>query len=202
MFVRLLRLPPDERARYDIGTLRHVLHTGAPCRPQVKHDMIDWFGPVIWEQYGSTETGVVAPCDTAEWLAHPGTVGRPFLSSEIRIFSTSGAPCPPGTPGEIYARVHGTRHVVPEQGLGVVGDASVALEPGPGAHDHPRGELAPAAWLVLRLGDQHPRSCGSRLKRRAAPGQAAAKHHHVIVGHGATYRRPGTVGPAPGKSDY
>jgi long-chain acyl-CoA synthetase len=60
MFVRLLRLPPDERARYDIGTLRHVLHTGAPCRPQVKHDMIDWLGPVIWEQYGSTETGVAA----------------------------------------------------------------------------------------------------------------------------------------------
>ena len=108
MFVRLLRLPPDERARYDISTLRHVLHTGAPCPPQVKHDMIDWFGPVIWEQYGSTETGVVALCDTAEWLAHPGTVGRPFLSSEIRIFSKSGAPCPPGTPGEIYGRMHGT----------------------------------------------------------------------------------------------
>jgi long-chain acyl-CoA synthetase len=108
MFVRLLRLPPDERARHDISTLRHVLHTGAPCPPRVKHDIIDWFGPVIWEQYGSTETGVVALCDTAEWLAHPGTVGRPFLSSEIRIFSKSGAPCPAGTPGEIYARMHGT----------------------------------------------------------------------------------------------
>jgi len=108
MFVRLLRLPAHERARYDISTLRHVLHTGAPCSPKVKHDMIDWFGPVIWEQYGSTETGVVALCDTAEWLAHPGTVGRPFLTSEIRIFSKSGAPCPPGTPGEIYARMRGT----------------------------------------------------------------------------------------------
>jgi long-chain acyl-CoA synthetase len=108
MFVRLLRLPPDERARHDISTLRHVLHTGAPCPPKVKHDMIDWFGPVTWEQYGSTETGVVALCDTAEWLAHPGTVGRPFVSSEIRIYSKSGAPCPPGTPGEIYARMHGT----------------------------------------------------------------------------------------------
>jgi long-chain acyl-CoA synthetase len=108
MFVRLLRLPPHERARHDISTLRHVVHTGAPCPPKVKHDIIDWFGPVIWEQYGSTETGVVALCDTAEWLAHPGTAGRPFLSSEIRIFSESGAPCPPGTPGEIYARMHGT----------------------------------------------------------------------------------------------
>ena len=76
--------------------------------PKVKQDMIDWFGPVIWEQYGSTETGVVALCDTAEWLAHPGTVGRPFLTSEIRIFSKSGASCPPGTPGEIYSRMHGT----------------------------------------------------------------------------------------------
>jgi long-chain acyl-CoA synthetase len=70
--------------------------------------MIDWFGPVIWEQYGSTETGVVALCDTAEWLTHPGTVGRPFVSSEIRIFSEAGAPCQAGTPGEIYARMHGT----------------------------------------------------------------------------------------------
>jgi AMP-binding enzyme len=95
--------------------------------------MIDWLGPVIWEQYGSTETGVVALCDTAEWLAHPGTVGRPFLSSEIRIFSTSGAPCPPGTPGEIYARMHGTpdfsylgrpeaRAVVEREGLISAGD--------------------------------------------------------------------------------
>jgi long-chain acyl-CoA synthetase len=108
MFVRLLRLPPHKRVRHNIRTLRHVLHTGAPCPPRVKRDMIDWFGPVIWEQYGSTETGVVALCDTAEWLAHPGTVGRPFLTSEIRIFSKSGARCPPGTPGEIYARMHGT----------------------------------------------------------------------------------------------
>jgi long-chain acyl-CoA synthetase len=108
MFVRLLRLPPHKRVRHNIATLRHVLHTGAPCPPRVKREMIDWFGPVIWEQYGSTETGVVALCNTAEWLAHPGTVGRPFLSSEIRIFSESGTPCPAGTPGEIYARMHGT----------------------------------------------------------------------------------------------
>ena len=83
---------------------------------------------------------------------------------------------------------------MPEQGLGVVGDAPLALEPRPGAHDHPRGELAPAAWFVLCLGDQHPRSRGGRLERRAASGQAAAKHHYAIVGHVATHRRPGTGG--------
>jgi long-chain acyl-CoA synthetase len=108
MFIQLLRLQPSERARYDVSTLRRVLHTGAPCPPRVKRDMINWFGPVIWEYYESTETGPVALCDTEQWLAHPGTVGRPFIGSEIRIYSESGAPCQPGTVGEIYTRMHGT----------------------------------------------------------------------------------------------
>jgi long-chain acyl-CoA synthetase len=108
MFVRLLRLPAEQRARYDISSLRHVLHTGAPCPPDMKREIVKWFGPVIWEQYGSTETGVVALCDTAEWLSHPGTVGRPFLDSQIRIYSRDGKPCPPGAAGEIYARMPGT----------------------------------------------------------------------------------------------
>jgi long-chain acyl-CoA synthetase len=69
--------------------------------------MIDWLGPIIWEQYGSTETGVVALCDSREWLAHPGSVGRPFLGSEIRIYGAQGV-LPPGETGEVYARMHGT----------------------------------------------------------------------------------------------
>jgi len=107
MFVRLLRLPEQVRASYDISSLRHVLHTGAPCPPDVKRAMIDWWGPIIWEQYGSTETGVVVLCDSEQWLTHPGTVGRPFLGSEVRIYGPDG-PVPSGTEGGIYARMHDT----------------------------------------------------------------------------------------------
>jgi long-chain acyl-CoA synthetase len=107
MFVRLLRLPADVRERYSIATLRHVLHTGAPCPTSVKQAMIDWWGPILWEQYGCSETGVVALCDSHEWLEHPGTVGRPFLGSTIRIYDSKGSPCPAGVPGEIYARMPG-----------------------------------------------------------------------------------------------
>jgi long-chain acyl-CoA synthetase len=108
MFVRLLHLPDDVRARYDLGSLRHVLHTGAPCPVEVKRAMLAWWGPVLWEQYGSTETGVVTLASPEEWLSHPGTVGRPFLSSEVRIYDDSGHELPPGEPGHIYARMHGS----------------------------------------------------------------------------------------------
>lgn len=107
MFVRLLRLPKEVRNRYSTASLTHVLHTGAPCPQDVKRAMIDWWGPIIWEQYGSSETGVVALCDSHEWLAHPGTVGRPVLGSTVRIYDEDGELCPPGVAGEIYAHMPG-----------------------------------------------------------------------------------------------
>lgn len=108
MFVRLLALPPRVREGYDVSSLRHVLHSAAPCPVHVKRAMIDWWGPVIWEQYGTSETGVVALCDSAEWLAHPGTVGHSFHGSEIRVYDDSGRPCAPGQTGTVYARMPGT----------------------------------------------------------------------------------------------
>jgi long-chain acyl-CoA synthetase len=108
MLVRLLRMNPGERDGYDVSSLRRVLHTGAPCPARVKRAAIDWFGPVVWEQYGSTETGVVALCSSTEWLAHPGTVGRAFLGSVIRIYAESGEQCPPGVAGQVYARMPST----------------------------------------------------------------------------------------------
>jgi len=108
MLVRLLRLDPGERAGYDVSSLRRVLHTGAPCPARVKRAAIDWLGPVVWEQYGSTETGVVALCSSTEWLAHPGTVGRAFLGSLIKIYTESGEPCPAGVAGQVYARMPST----------------------------------------------------------------------------------------------
>src|SRR5690606_38900383 len=72
MFVRLLRLPEAVRSRYDLSSLQHVVHAGAPCPLEVKRAMIDWWGPILHEYYGSTESSLVTACDSAEWLERPG----------------------------------------------------------------------------------------------------------------------------------
>ena len=79
----LLELPDEVRARYDLGSLECVVHAAAPCPVHVKRRMIEWFGPVIFEYYGATEIGIVVACDSHEWLAHEGTVGRPLGSADI-----------------------------------------------------------------------------------------------------------------------
>ena len=108
LFVRLLRLPDAVKARYDLSTLRHVVHSGAPCAPEVKRAMLRWWGPVLHETYGSTETGVVTKIGPDEWLARPGSVGRPVLTGEVRILGEDGAWAPPGGVGDVYLRIHGT----------------------------------------------------------------------------------------------
>jgi len=108
MFVRLLRLPEEVRRRYDVSSLRHVLHTGAPCPQDVKRKMIAWWGPVLWEQYGASETGVCVLCNSEEWLAHPGTVGKPFLGSQVAIYGPDGQRVGPGVVGDIYVRMPGS----------------------------------------------------------------------------------------------
>ena len=103
MFVRLLRLPPEVRARYDISSLRHVSHTAAPCPPDVKRALIEWWGPIVDEFYGSTEVGFITGCTSEEWLAHPGTVGRPLPSSDVRVIGVDGE-VPVGESGEVFVR--------------------------------------------------------------------------------------------------
>src|SRR3546814_2599207 len=76
MFNRLLQLPASVRERYDVSSLRFVVHAAAPCPQHIKRQMIEWWGPVIHEFYGSTEVRAVAACTTHEWLERPGTVGR------------------------------------------------------------------------------------------------------------------------------
>jgi len=76
MFVRLLRLPQDVRHRYDVSSLRWITHGAAPCAPAVKRQMIEWWGPVITEYYGATETGIVVWHDSQGALRKPGTVGH------------------------------------------------------------------------------------------------------------------------------
>jgi long-chain acyl-CoA synthetase len=108
LFVRLLRLPDAVKAKYDLSSLRHVVHSGAPCAPEVKRAMLAWWGPTIHETYGSTETGVVTKISPEEWLARPGSVGRPVLTGEVRIRGEDGNWAGAGTVGDIYLRIHGT----------------------------------------------------------------------------------------------
>jgi len=106
MFVRLLRLPEAVRKAYDLSSLRWAIHAGGPCAPDVKRAMIDWWGPIIAEYYGGTETGPLTLCDSAEWLAHPGTCGKPVAGAELRIVGPDGHDVPRGSTGEIYGRLH------------------------------------------------------------------------------------------------
>jgi long-chain acyl-CoA synthetase len=108
MFVRLLRLPLEVRARYDLSSLTHVSHTAAPCPPDVKRALIEWWGPIISELYGSTEVAFIAGCTSEEWLAHPGTVGRPLSSCDVRVFDEDGTELATGESGEVFVRAKAT----------------------------------------------------------------------------------------------
>ncbi|AEG48379.1 o-succinylbenzoate--CoA ligase [Sphingobium chlorophenolicum L-1] len=102
MFVRLLKLPPEVRAKYDISSLKFVVHGAAPCPMEIKRQMIDWWGPVIHEYYGSTETGLVTGHGSAEALAKPGTVGRALPGVTMRAIGEDGKDVEPGAIGDIY----------------------------------------------------------------------------------------------------
>jgi long-chain acyl-CoA synthetase len=104
MFVRLLELPPQVRSRYDLSSLECVVHAAAPCPAHIKRRIIEWFGPVVLEYYGSTEIGIVVVCDSEEWLAHEGTVGRAFGGSDIHVFAADGELLGAGETGEVYVR--------------------------------------------------------------------------------------------------
>jgi long-chain acyl-CoA synthetase len=106
-FVRLLALPDDVRERYDVSSLRHVIHGAAPCPPEVKRRMIDWWGPVLDEYYASTEGvgGTIIFSD--EWLRKPGSVGMARGDNEIVIMSDDGALLAPGEIGTVYSTARG-----------------------------------------------------------------------------------------------
>src|SRR5205823_1790294 len=101
MFSRLLKLPEQVRADADLTSLEAVIHAAAPCPVPVKEQMIEWFGPIIIEYYGATEANGFTFCDSAEWLAHRGTVGKAVLG-ELAILDDDGKPCPVGTPGTVW----------------------------------------------------------------------------------------------------
>ncbi len=103
-FIRLLKLSDEEKAAADVSSLRWVLHTAAPCPAWAKRAMIEWFGPVIYEMYGSSEGTGPALCSSEEWLSHPGTVGRASARVEYSIVDDDGNDLPPGEVGTIYCK--------------------------------------------------------------------------------------------------
>ncbi|MBV9325410.1 MAG: acyl-CoA synthetase [Chloroflexi bacterium] len=106
-FVRLLALPDEVKQRYDVSSLRHVIHGAAPCSPEVKRRMIEWFGPVLDEYYASTEGvgGTIIFSD--EWLAKPGSVGKPRHTTTIVVMDEEGNILPAGQVGTIYSTTAG-----------------------------------------------------------------------------------------------
>jgi len=102
-FVRMLRLPPEVRARYDMSSLRAVFHSAAPCPIRIKQQMLEWRGPIVHEYYSTTESIGSTAITSEEWLDRPGSVGRPF-ECEIRILDDEGNSLPPRSEGMIYMR--------------------------------------------------------------------------------------------------
>jgi long-chain acyl-CoA synthetase len=101
MFVRMLKLSEEVRQRYDLSSLEWVLHAAGPCPMPVKEQMIEWWGPKIIEYYGSTEGVGLSICDSEEWLAHKGTVGR-VVSGVLHVLDDDLQEVPNGTPGTLY----------------------------------------------------------------------------------------------------
>lgn len=133
MFVRLLKLPQAVRQKYDLSSLEFVAHAAAPCPPNIKRQMIEWWGPIINEYYGGTETGGVVFHTAEEALAKPGTVGRAIGHGEIRILDANHQPLPAGEIGEVYLKLHGfpdftynnmddKRREIEQQGMITCGD--------------------------------------------------------------------------------
>ena len=104
MFVRLLKLPEDVRTKYDLSSLQHVVHAAAPCPHHIKKAMIDWWGPVITEYYGSTEMGIISFCNSEQALQYPGTVGSAIDGVTIKVFDEEGNERLPGEIGRVFAR--------------------------------------------------------------------------------------------------
>lgn len=140
MFKRLLALPDEIKHKYDLSSLRFIVHAAAPCPVRIKHAMIEWWGPVISEYYGSTETGILTFCTAQQWLAHPGTVGRPMPEVEMRVIDANGNSLPARGIGEVVAKssiadftYHGDdakRRAVEKVGLIAPGDIGYLDEDG------------------------------------------------------------------------
>ncbi|MFP6835078.1 MAG: AMP-binding protein [Pseudomonadales bacterium] len=101
MFTRMLKLDEEARQGFDLSTHKVAIHAAAPCPAGVKHQMFDWWGPILYEYYGGTEVNGITHCGPEEWLAHPGTVGKPILGI-VHVCDDDGCEVVAGEPGLIY----------------------------------------------------------------------------------------------------
>jgi long-chain acyl-CoA synthetase len=124
--IRMLGLPADTRDRYDVSSIRQVAHTGGKCPIDVKRAMIDWWGPVLSESYGGTESGTVCSINSTEWLEHPGSVGRASPPFEAIVIGDDGAEAPPNTEGALYFRDTTGRGIVYEDDPEKTANAHIA----------------------------------------------------------------------------
>ncbi len=116
MFVRMLKLGAEERAGFDLSSHTHALHGAAPCPVQVKEQMIEWWGPILYEYYTATESIGYVACNSQEWLAHKGTVGK-GVGGAIHILDDDDRELPVGEAGTVYFEVTGP-------GFAYLGDAA------------------------------------------------------------------------------
>ena len=133
-FVRLLALPHEVKAKYDVSSMRLIAHTGAKCPIDVKTAMIEWFGPVFRDAYGATEVGTVCSITSEEWLDHKGSVGRSIPPFTAVVLDEELAALPAGVEGQLYFRDATGRGIVypndaaktaasnPEPGLFTLGE--------------------------------------------------------------------------------
>ena len=108
MFNRMLQLPEDVRLKYDVSSLRSMVHAAAPCPVETKRQMIEWWGNAIWEYYAATEGGGTW-VSAAEWMQYPGTVGKPWPNSEVIVVNDEGESLPAFESGTIYMRMGGNQ---------------------------------------------------------------------------------------------
>lgn len=101
MFVRMLKLPAAIRDSYDVSSLKRVIHAAAPCPVDIKMQMMDWWGPIVDEYYASSEASGSTLITAEDWLARPGSVGKP-VQGGVHILDDDGNELPPGQAGEIY----------------------------------------------------------------------------------------------------
>src|SRR5690606_7414463 len=139
MFIRMLRLPDAQRARYDLSSLRYAVHAAAPCPVEVKEAMIAWWGPILYEYYSGTELVGRTSLSPQEWLRHKGSVGIPEFG-RVHIVGDDGNELGPRQPGVIYFSGGGsfqyhndpekTRNAYNERGWATYGDVGYVDEDG------------------------------------------------------------------------
>ena len=116
MFVRMLRLPEAERSRHDLSSMQVAVHAAAPCPVAVKEQLMSWWGPIVHEYYGATETNGLTYIGPEDWLQHRGSVGKAVFG-ELHILNDDGNELPPGEVGTIYfaSPARFEYHKAPEQ---------------------------------------------------------------------------------------